>query len=66
MKLKIFFSAFILLLISTVNVYAQISLPCGGDDIDNPCPLDTWVIVLAIAVSLFAALRLYRRKNSIV
>jgi hypothetical protein len=66
MKLKIIFSIFILLLISTVNVSAQISLPCAGDDPDAGCPLDTWVIALVIAASSFAAIRLYRRKKSVL
>jgi hypothetical protein len=66
MKLKIIFSVFILLLISAVNVSAQIALPCSGDDPDAGCPLDTWVIALAVAVSFFAAIRLYRRKKLVL
>lgn len=65
MKLKISFSIIVLLLISTAGAFAQV-LPCNGDDPDAGCPLDTWVIVLAIVVSLFAVFRLYRRKKSIV
>jgi hypothetical protein len=65
MKLKISFGIIVLLLISTAGAFAQV-LPCGGDDPDAGCPLDTWVIVLAIIVSSFAVLKLQRRKKSIV
>jgi len=64
MKIKIIFSVFVLLLINTVVVFAQPTSPCAGDDIDNACPLDTWVIVLAIAASSIAAIKLYRSKKS--
>ena len=62
MKLKIIFGVFVLLLISVVTAHAQ-NLPCNGDDPDGPCPIDTWVIVLVLATSIFAALRLYNRKK---
>ena len=64
MKLKISLGIIVLLLISTVNVFAQ-QLPCGGDDPDAGCPLDTWVIALAIAASFLAAVRLYRRRSAL-
>lgn len=64
MKLKISFSVFILLFISTVSAFAQ-DQPCTGNDDDAYCPLDTWVIVLVIVLSLFAAFRLYHRGKSI-
>jgi hypothetical protein len=64
MKLKTSLSALVLvlLLINASLVHAQGS-PCdtGFPDTDGNCPLDTWVIVLVVAASLFAALRLYRR-----
>ena len=63
MKLKAGFSVLILTLISVVTAHAQ-GLPCGGDDPDATCPLDTWVIVLVIAASLFAAYTLYRRQTA--
>ena len=64
MKLKAGLGVFALLLLNIVTVHAQ-GLPRGGDDPDATCPLDTWVIVLAIVVSLFAAYRLRRRKRTI-
>ena len=67
MKIKIIFSVFVLLLVNTVNLFAQSDFnPCFGDDIDNPCPLDTWVIALVIAASLIAAVKLHRSKNSVL
>jgi hypothetical protein len=66
MKLKIGFAVIGLLLISVISAYAQAGpiTPCQADDNDGTCPLDTWVIVLVIFVSIFAAFRLYRRKKS--
>jgi hypothetical protein len=61
MKLKAGISALILILISVITAHAQ-GLPCGGDDPDATCPLDTWVVVLVVAASLFAAYTLYRRQ----
>jgi hypothetical protein len=63
MKLKAGVLVFVLLLISMVNAHAQ-GLPCGGDDPDAVCPLDTWVVVLVVAASMFAAFRLYTRQTS--
>jgi len=66
MKLKIGFGVIVLLLISTVNLFAQ-TLPCNGNDPDaGDCPLDTWVIALAIGASFFAAIKLYRSKKSVL
>jgi membrane protease YdiL (CAAX protease family) len=63
MKLKIGFSLFVLLLF-TVAVNAQ-DLPCDGTDVDASCPLDTWVMILMAAFSVFAAYVLLRRKKSL-
>jgi hypothetical protein len=65
MKLKISFGV-IVLLISALSTFAQSGGnpdPCGPNDNDGTCPLDTWVIVLVAAISVFAAFRLYRRKK---
>ncbi|MEO6848989.1 MAG: hypothetical protein ABI203_01910 [Mucilaginibacter sp.] len=61
-KFKVGLGVVVLLLLNIVTVHAQ-TLPCNGDDPDASCPLDTWVMVLVIAASLFAAFRLYRLKN---
>ncbi|MDB5135457.1 MAG: hypothetical protein JWP37_2060 [Mucilaginibacter sp.] len=63
MKLKAGLWVFVLLMLSIATAHAQ-GLPCGGDDPDATCPLDTWVIVLVIASSIFVAFRLYRRQRS--
>jgi hypothetical protein len=66
MRVKIFFSALFLLMLSSVLTYAQTSPggPCAFTDPDNSCPLDTWVIVLAFVAVLFAALHLSRKQKS--
>jgi len=40
-------------------------LPCGGDDptTSNPCPLDSWVWVLAVLAGVFGAAYLYSRQK---
>ncbi len=64
MKLKAGISVFVLTLISIITAHAQ-GLPCGGDDPDATCPLDTWVIVLVAVSSAFAAFTLFRKKKAI-
>ena len=63
MKLKAALCVVVLSLISIITAHAQ-GLPCGGDDPDATCPLDTWVIVFALSFGIFAAVILYRRKNT--
>lgn len=40
-------------------------LPCGGDDPtgSNPCPLDSWVWMLALIAMVFGTIYLYRRQK---
>ncbi len=59
----------ICLLSITSNCFAQ-SNPGGGlcdgnDGGPDGCPLDTWVIVLVVAATVFAAVHLYRQKKSL-
>lgn len=56
---------FLLLVVNAGVVHAQGS-PCepGFQDGDSNCPLDTWVIVLVVAASAFAFVRLYRRNQT--
>jgi len=61
MKIKASLGTLILVLLSIASACAQ-GLPCGGDDPDATCPLDTWVIILVIVASAFAAYTLYRRQ----
>jgi hypothetical protein len=38
---------------------------CGdADPVGGTCPLDTWVIVLAVAATALAAFHLYRKQKS--
>jgi hypothetical protein len=63
MRTKIFCGALLLLMLNVIFLYADPALPCAGTDPDAQCPLDTWVIVLAAAGFLFAAVRLYRKQG---
>jgi hypothetical protein len=50
-------------LISTAQ---DISIPCsGGDDYDSSCPLDTWVILLAVVACITASIYLHRKQKSL-
>ena len=64
MRLKIFCGALLFLLLDGIMLYAQPGEPCGGTDVDNPCPLDTWVIVLVVAAAIFGAVRLFNQQKS--
>ncbi|MDB5016251.1 MAG: hypothetical protein JWQ84_1083 [Mucilaginibacter sp.] len=64
MKVKIIFSVFLLVTLFNGTIsYAQAGLPCAGTDIDNTCPLDTWVIVLAFLAVAFASFHLSRKQS---
>jgi hypothetical protein len=64
MRIKIFFAALFLLMLNVAVLYAQPGEPCGGTDPDETCPLDTWVIVLAVVATAYAAIHLYRKQRS--
>ena len=66
MKLKVFFSTLFLLAFSTLSLFAQPGEPCNGNDPDAYCPLDTWVLVLAGAATLFAVWHLYRKQKAVI
>ncbi|MDB5122028.1 MAG: hypothetical protein JWP94_157 [Mucilaginibacter sp.] len=62
MKIKIFCGTFLLLILSVVASFAQTPAgPCGLGDIDNNCPLDTLVVVLASIALVFGAVHLHRK-----
>ena len=63
MRIKIFLGTLLLLVLNTVALYAQPGEPCAGTDPDATCPLDTWVIILALAAFVFATIHLYRRRS---
>jgi len=64
MRSKLFGGALLLLILNSAVLYAQPGVPCGGTDPDATCPLDTWVIVLAIIAVIFAAYHLHRKQKS--
>ena len=54
----------LILLCFPAVIFAQ-DLPCeGGDPFSSPCPLDTWVIVLAAIAAVFAGIHLYRKQKA--
>ena len=68
---KVFLTA--LFMLCTLMTFAQPTGPggpgqgdCGDTTVgpDEPCPLDTWVIVLAIIALIFAAIHLYKKQNT--
>jgi len=67
--MKIFCSALILLMLNVMVGFAQTGTtgpgaPCGGTDIDADCPLDTWVIFLAVIAVVFAAIHLHKKQKA--
>ena len=67
MRVKIFLGALLLFVLNTAVLFAQGSgpgEPCEGNDPDSACPLDNWVMILAIVAVLFATWRLYRKRNA--
>jgi hypothetical protein len=65
MWVKIFFGAFFLLMINVVVLNAQPSCPCSCIDPDATCPLDTWVIILAVIAFVFVTIHLYRKQSTL-
>jgi uncharacterized membrane protein len=67
MRVRIFFGTLLLLVFNVLLLHAQSGDPqgCSGTDIDNPCPLDTWVIILAIIAVVFAAIYLNHKQKSL-
>ncbi|HWZ03224.1 MAG TPA: hypothetical protein VNX40_06395 [Mucilaginibacter sp.] len=64
MRGKLFWGALVLFILNSSVLFAQPGEPCGGTDPDATCPLDTWVIVLAIIALIFGAYHLYRKQKS--
>jgi hypothetical protein len=64
MRGKLFLGALFLLLLNSAVLYAQPGEPCAGVDPDSTCPLDTWVVVLAIIAITFAVIHLSRKQSA--
>jgi len=65
MRIKLVLLTAFLILIN-LSSFAQLENPCGGTgDPDDPttCPLDSWVLILAITALIFTAFHLYRRQQ---
>jgi hypothetical protein len=54
-----------ILLLPSISFAQGGDLPCGGDDptTSTPCPLDTWVWVLAVVAVIFGAMYLQRKQK---
>ncbi|MDR3693260.1 hypothetical protein [Mucilaginibacter sp.] len=67
MRGKLFWWPLLLFILNSSVLFAQSTNPgepCGGTDPDATCPLDTWVIILAMVAVVFAAWHLYRKQKS--
>ena len=66
MRCRVFFSTLSLLIFNVLFLKAQGDPQnCQGADIDNPCPLDTWVIILAFIAVIFTAIYLQRKQKTL-
>lgn len=61
---KIFLTT-VLFVVTTLTCFAQLENPCDGKDGDAECPLDTWVIILAVIAFAITVVHLYRKQKSI-
>ncbi|MBB3054939.1 hypothetical protein [Mucilaginibacter gotjawali] len=64
MRGKLFWGALVLFIFNSSILFAQPGEPCGGTDPDATCPLDTWIIVLAVIAVISAAYHLHRKQKS--
>jgi hypothetical protein len=54
-----------IILLPSISFAQSADLPCGGDDptTSTPCPLDTWVWVLAVIAVVLGAMYLHRKQK---
>ncbi|HEY8784084.1 MAG TPA: hypothetical protein VIM16_20820 [Mucilaginibacter sp.] len=68
MRIKVFCGTLLLLMLDVIVLFAQRGRgpgePCDGRDPDEICPLDTWVIILAVIAITFAVIHLLHRQKS--
>jgi hypothetical protein len=55
----------LLFVAATLSCFAQLEDPCSPVDNDSVCPLDTWVIALAVAAFAFTVIHLYRKQKNL-
>ena len=55
-----------MLLLPSISFAQGGDLPCGGDDptSNNPCPLDSWVWILALIAIAFGTIYLQRQQKT--
>ncbi|WP_299582801.1 hypothetical protein [Mucilaginibacter sp.] len=65
MRVKLFISTLLFLMLNAALLYAQDpGAPCSAQDVDlGNCPLDSWVVVIAVAAVIFAAWHLNNQQK---
>lgn len=66
-SVRIVFATLVLSIFNIALLYAQTDpgAPCAGNDVDNTdCPLDTWVVFLAVIAVVLAAIYLHRKQKT--
>lgn len=58
------FSTTLVLIMATLSCFAQLDDPCDPVDNDSFCPLDTWVVILAVVAFAFAVIHLHRKQKA--
>ncbi len=70
MRVRIFFLSTLLVIFNIALLSASPDdgdpQACLGGEIDGNCPLDTWVIVIAVIAVIFAAVHLRRKQKSLL
>jgi hypothetical protein len=66
MRVRIFFGTLLVLILNAGVLFAQgPGGPCELTDPDENCPLDTWVVILAVVAVVFAVVRLHRKQKAL-
>nr|MBB6233155.1 hypothetical protein [Mucilaginibacter sp. FT3.2] len=63
---RLFFVLGLVVLPFISNAQDQNDPSCGDTDpFQQPCPLDTWVIILVVVAGIFTAVHLHRKQKSL-
>lgn len=66
MKKRLITTSLLLLLNVPILLADDPGSPCGGSDPDaTPCPIDSWVFILAAAVMIITTLHLHNKKTAL-